>query len=75
MKSLAPREWICPRCGSVFGAPQTRNAPWNKDSRPPWERFLHHAQRDHDMDECEVTELMGPTVEHQIDDSGEINAH
>jgi hypothetical protein len=48
----------CPRCDITFH-PAQASFFRKLDRRTPRERFLHHAQRDHDLDEREALSLIG----------------
>ena len=47
----------CPRCDATFQPPRPSffRSP---DRRTPRERYLHHAQRDHDLDEHEALSMI-----------------
>jgi hypothetical protein len=48
----------CPRCGTTFPRVSWSPAAKRLDCRPHTERFVHHVQRDHDLDEHEAVTLI-----------------
>lgn len=48
-------ELVCPRCGEEFPLLVWREV---RASREAWDRFAHHAQREHDLDEVEAYALL-----------------
>jgi hypothetical protein len=48
----------CPRCGKIFQDNGREPLPWRRDSRLPKERFIDHAQREHDLGEHEALTLL-----------------
>jgi hypothetical protein len=57
MTSAANIEWICPMCGAVFGV-TTTHVLLHPEEGSPAEQLLHHAQRDHDLEEEEAVEFL-----------------
>jgi hypothetical protein len=47
--------WRCRRCGERFGA--SESSFWRRDPRSLRARFVHHAQREHDLDEAEALSI------------------
>ena len=47
---------VCPRCDASFLDDLERRDP--RDCGEAWDRFAHHAQREHDLDEVEAFQLV-----------------